>query len=93
MSATMSVSELATVLFASALQASENPSPNQVRTAIDCGLRACDGGCAECTVYVAQEAGDHPEMYAARMRWALGAVVEAYPALLTTPPEPAPAAA
>jgi hypothetical protein len=79
MSVTMSVSDLAKVLFTSALQASENPSPAQVRTAIEHRLRACGGDCAECTIYVAQEAGDHPETYAARMRWALDAVLKAYP--------------
>jgi hypothetical protein len=93
MSATASVSDLAQVLFASALQASENPSPDQVRTSIEHELRACDGDCTGCAVYVAQEAGDHPETYLTRMRWALDAVVEAYPALPTTRPEAAPAAA
>ena len=93
MSATASVSDLAKVLFVSALQASENPSPEQVRAAIERGLRACDGDCTPCAVYIAQEAGDHPETYVSRMRWALDAVVEAYPALRVTRPEPAPAAA
>jgi hypothetical protein len=88
-SATVSVSDLAQVLFVSALQASENPSPDQVRTAIEGRLRACDGDCSECAVYVAQEAGDHPETYVTRMRWALDAVIKAYPALLTTRPAPA----
>jgi hypothetical protein len=92
-SATVSVSDLAKVLFVSALQASENPSPDQVRTAVEGRLRACAGDCTGCAVYVAQEAGDHPETYVTRMRWALDAVVEAYPTLLTTRPEPAPAAA
>ena len=90
MSVTMSVPDLAKVLFVSALQASENPSPEQVRTAIERGLRACDGDCAGCAVHVAQEAGDHPETYVTRMRWALDAVVEAY---APKRPEPAPAAA
>jgi hypothetical protein len=89
MSITTSVSDLATVLFVSALQASESPSPEQVRTAIECGLRDCAGDCGGCAVDVAQEAGDHPEAYATRMRWALDAVVEAYPALRTTRPAPA----
>jgi hypothetical protein len=89
MSVTVSVSDLARVLFVSALQASETPSPEQVRTAIECGLRACDGDCAACAVYVAQEAGDHPEAYVTRMRWALDAVVEAYPNLPARRPAPA----
>jgi hypothetical protein len=83
MSATMSVSDLAKVLFATPLQASAAPSPDQVRTAIEGRLRACRGDHADCECYVAQEAGDHPETYATRMRWALRAVVEAYPTLTT----------
>jgi hypothetical protein len=93
MSATVSVSDLAKILFVSALQASEHPSPEQVRTAVEWGLRACDGDCTGCAVSVAQEAGDHPETYVTRMRWALDAVLEAYPTPLTTRPHPAPAAA
>jgi hypothetical protein len=82
MSATMSVSDLAKVLFATTLQASADPSPDQVRAAIERRLRACRGDHADCACYVAQEAGDHPETYARRMRWALQAVVKAYPALI-----------
>jgi hypothetical protein len=70
----LSTSDLAQILFASRLQASDNPSPEQVRQAIDEGLCACDGDHTRCAAYVAQEAGDHPETYAARMRWALRAV-------------------
>jgi hypothetical protein len=89
MSATMSVPDLAKVLFATTVQASEEPSPDQVRTAIECRLRACR---ADFAVYVAQEAGDHPDTYVARMRWALDTVVRAYPTLPVTSPEPASAA-
>ncbi len=73
----LTAADLAQILFASPLQASEHPSPEQVRSAIDERLCSCgDGGtaCATCAAYVAQEAGDHPESYAARMRWALGTV-------------------
>jgi hypothetical protein len=70
----MTTSDLAQILFASKLQASDRPSPEQVRRAIDEGLCACDGDHTRCAAYVAQEAGDHPEAYAARMRWALHAV-------------------
>ncbi|GIH78582.1 hypothetical protein [Planobispora longispora] len=69
---TMSVPELAQVLFASALQASDDPSPEQARTAIEDRLRICHADLADCLASVAQEAGDHPEAYASRMRWALG---------------------
>jgi hypothetical protein len=93
MSATVGVPDLAKILFVSALQASDDPSPDQVRTVIERGLRACDGDCERCSVCVAQEAGDHPETYVIRMRWALDAVADAYPALAMTRTEPAPAAA
>lgn len=76
---TMTVSELAQILFASALQASDRPSPDQVRHAIDARLCACGGDQTSCAAYVAQEAGDHPETYAARMRWAIATVTSVYP--------------
>lgn len=93
MPGTVNAADLAKVLFVSTLQASENPSPDQVRTAIERGLRACAGDCTVCAVDVAQEAGDHPETYLTRMRWALDAVVAAYPNLPAPRLTPAPAAA
>jgi hypothetical protein len=78
MSTTMSVSELAQVLFTCGLQATDDPSPGQVRAAIEARLGACHGDCAACAACVAQEAGDHPEQYAVRMRWALTTVGRAY---------------
>ncbi|MFG2005784.1 hypothetical protein ACGFNU_42215 [Spirillospora sp. NPDC048911] len=78
MSTTMSVSELAQILFTSPLQASAAPSSAQVRAAVDARLTECGDACATCLARVAQEAGDHPEAYAARMRWALDAVETAY---------------
>jgi hypothetical protein len=58
----------ADALFVSALQRSEEPTPGQVRQAVAAGVRRFGGrGCAE---RVAQEFGDHPELAAARMRWA-----------------------
>lgn len=76
MSITMSTSTLAQVLFASALQSSDNPSPVEVRSTIDHQLCTGDPSCW--AAYVAQEAGDHPETYASRMRWALTTVRTAY---------------
>lgn len=70
----LTTSDLAQILFASRLQASDAPSPEQVRRAIDEKLCACGGDHTACAAYVAQEAGDHPEAYAARMHWALNAV-------------------
>ncbi|MER5425752.1 hypothetical protein [Streptosporangium roseum] len=84
MPTTMSVSELAQVLFASVLQASDDPSPDQVRTVIEDGLRACHEDLTSCAACVAQEAGDHPEAYATRMRWALCAAHQVDPATLAT---------
>ncbi|WP_371784278.1 hypothetical protein [Streptosporangium subroseum] len=77
----MSVSDLARVLYASALQASEDPSPDQVRMIIEDQIRLCHADPARCAALVAQEAGDHPEAYEARMRWALKAVGRARPAI------------
>ncbi|MEW2359162.1 hypothetical protein [Spirillospora sp. NPDC029432] len=79
----LTAAELAQILFASRLQASGHPSSEQVRAAIGERLDACGGDCGTCAAYVAQEAGDHPESYAARMRWALGAVGLAFPAYAT----------
>jgi hypothetical protein len=58
----------ADALFVSALQRSDDPSAGQIRQAIAAAIGAFDHcGCAE---RVAQEFGDHPEIAAARMRWA-----------------------
>lgn len=78
MSATMSNSDLAEVLFTSALQESDHPTADQVRLAIDERLRLCHGEHAVCVARVAQEAGDHPDTYLSRIRWALQAVSQAY---------------
>jgi hypothetical protein len=58
----------ADALFASALQGSRAPSTDQIRQAIDAAVR--EFGPAGCAGRVAQEFGDHPEIAAARMRWA-----------------------
>ncbi|MEU5880388.1 hypothetical protein [Spirillospora sp. NPDC047279] len=78
MSTTMSVSELAQILFTSPLQASAAPTAEQVRMAVAARLAECGDDCGTCLARVAQEAGDHPEAYAARMRWALDAVHAAF---------------
>ena len=74
----MTTSDLAQILFASPLQPSDEPSPERVRKAIDESLCACGGDSTRCAAYVAQEAGDHPEAYATRMRWALHTVSRAF---------------
>ncbi|GIH28531.1 hypothetical protein Aph01nite_68410 [Acrocarpospora phusangensis] len=76
----LTTSDLAQVLFTSPVQPSDDLSPDKIRTAIDDRLCSCDGDTAVCAAFVAQEAGDHPESFARRMRWALNAVTAAYQA-------------
>ncbi|MFC6882128.1 MULTISPECIES: hypothetical protein [Actinomadura] len=88
----IATSELAQVLFTTRLQESDHPSPGRIRAAIAERLRCRRHHPATFTAFaarVAQEAGDHPEAYAARMRWALNAVSRAY--ALPAAPDPAPA--
>ena len=66
----------ADAVFASALQASQMPDAGQVHRAVAAAVRQFGGhGCA---ALVAQEFGEHPELAAARMRWALRVVAEAF---------------
>lgn len=78
MSEQLSVSELAQVLFASALQRSDDPSPELIRAVLRASTNCDRENCVAC---VAQEAGDHPEEYATRMRWALDTVLTVFPDL------------
>jgi hypothetical protein len=66
----MTLAMLAEALFVSPLQPSEHPSPAQVRAAIDASLHNY-GGPSGCASWLAAEYGDHPEVAADRMRWAL----------------------
>jgi hypothetical protein len=77
----------ADALFASTLQPSGSPSPGQVRRAVTASLRRL--GVRGCAAHVAGEFGDHPDVAAPRMSWALAAVHTAYPAP-STPPVPRP---
>ncbi|HEU5028171.1 MAG TPA: hypothetical protein VFV01_24840 [Spirillospora sp.] len=79
----MTATDLAEILFSSGLQASDNPTPEQVRTAVDALSRTCAGDPSACAARVAQEAGDHPDTFAVRMRWALDTVHDAYGDLTT----------
>jgi hypothetical protein len=73
----------AEALFASALQASERPSPDRVQRAVTTTLqRLGTGGCA---AHLAAEFGDHPDLAAARMTWALAATRAAYQAPVPEP--------
>jgi hypothetical protein len=63
-------------LFVSPWQRSDEPSAGQVRRAVAAALR--EFGSRGCAGQVAQEFGDHPELAAARMRWARRVVAEAF---------------
>ncbi len=62
----------AEALFASTLQPSGSPSPDQVRRAVSTTLRRL--GARGCAAKMAGEFGDHPDTAAARMSWALAAI-------------------
>ena len=62
----------AEALFASTLQPSGSPSPDQVRRAVSTTLRRL--GARGCAAQMAGEFGDHPDTAAARMSWALAAI-------------------
>jgi hypothetical protein len=63
-------------LFVSSLQRSDNPSAGQVQQAIARAVKQF--GSRGCAARVAQEFGDHPELAAARMRWACDVVDAAF---------------
>jgi hypothetical protein len=66
----------AEALFASTLQPSGSPSPDQVGRAVTTTLRRL--GSRGCAAQVAGEFGDHPDTTAARMRWALATIAAVY---------------
>ncbi|MFG1920591.1 hypothetical protein [Cryptosporangium sp. NPDC048952] len=66
----MSLAVAAEALFVSPLQPSERPTPAEVEAAIDVSLRSF-GGPTGCACWLAAEYGEHPEVAAERMRWAL----------------------
>ncbi|MEU4782174.1 hypothetical protein [Micromonospora sp. NPDC023633] len=70
------LSARAEALLISALQPSEDPTPEQIRQAVlDSLSRHRAAGCA---ALVAREYGDHPFEAVGRMRWAVAAVRAAY---------------
>ena len=73
----------AEALFASALQPSGSPSPDQIRRVVATTLQRL--GVHGCAGQVAGEFGDHPDTAVARMSWALATIHTAYLALSTTP--------
>src|SRR5262245_48175392 len=74
----------AEALFASTLQPSEAPSPDEVRRAVAATLRRL--GTRGCAGQLGAEYGDHPDTAAARMTWALAMIRAVYP----TPSIPTP---
>jgi hypothetical protein len=79
----------AEALFASTLQRSQSPSPDQVRREVTSTLRRLGtGGCAE---WLAGEFGDHPDAAVARMTWAVETIRSVYPTGPTASTVPAPA--
>ena len=67
----MPVNSLAEVLFCSALQPSDQPTPQQVRAAVEASWQAHHEQSQECTADFAADYGDNPELACARMRWCL----------------------
>jgi hypothetical protein len=76
----------AEALFASTLQSSESPGPEQVRRTVSATLRRL--GIRGCAARVAGEFGDHPDTAVARMAWALATVSSVYPVSSPAPPHP-----
>jgi hypothetical protein len=70
--------DLAQILFASPLQPLDHPTVAQIHGTVSRALEACGGDCSSYAGHVAQEAGDHPELYQRRMRWALATIGEVY---------------
>jgi len=73
----------AEALFASILQSSESPSPDQVRRAVATTLRRL--GARGCAAQLAGECGEHPDIAAARMTWALATIRTVYRTPSTIP--------
>jgi hypothetical protein len=76
----------AEALFASTLQASESPGPEQVRRTVSATLRRL--GIRGCAAQVAGEFGDQPDAAVARMTWALATVSTVYPVSSPAPTLP-----
>jgi hypothetical protein len=70
---------LARLLFAGPLQPSQRPSRAAIRAAVAGQHERCAADQTTALASVAQEAGDHPECYAERMRWAIDCVTRAFP--------------
>lgn len=67
----------AAALFVSDVSVADHPTDVEVDAAIQGALRS-RGGSRGCAADVAAAYGDHPELAAPRMRWALGIVESRY---------------
>jgi hypothetical protein len=72
----MMLATRAEALFVSNLQPSDHPDADDVARAIRTSLRTF-GGVVGCAQAFAAEYGEHPEIAADRMRWALAVVAPA----------------
>ena len=63
---------LAHALFASTLEPSDSPAPDQIRRDVVTMFRRL--GTVGCEAQVADEFGNHPDTAPARMRWALARI-------------------
>jgi hypothetical protein len=70
---------LAEILYISPIEPSDDACAELIRSTISASLSRCSCDVLGCAAQVAQEAGDHPETYQPRMRWALRAVAHAFP--------------
>lgn len=68
----MTPAAIAEALFVSSVQPSEHLTEGQLEAAVDTALRS-HGGIDGCACACAAEYGDHPDIAADRMRWALAA--------------------
>lgn len=74
----------AEALFVSSLQRSDNPTPGQVRAAVEATLGR--RGEAACGAALAQECGEHPLEAVGRMAWVWEELRRAYPGLVAGAP-------
>ena len=75
--------DLAEVLFCSALQPSQAVDHDTVHEAVAEGLRAHDGRITDFAEQLAESYGKDPEITCRRMRWCRDLVGQVFPALVT----------
>lgn len=68
---TLDETTIAELLFVAPIVPDDDPTPRDIRSAVVIQLAKCHCRIGECVEQLAQEAGDHPEACADRMRWCL----------------------